>query len=138
MIVDASVVTAALLRSEGEGTWAREVLQEGGLSAPHHLPVEVCHTLRRGVASGAMTAGAAATAVADLLVLPIDLYPFEPVGERVWELRDTVTAYDAWYVALAEALDEPLATLDLRLSRATGPRCSFRVPVSGEEDASSG
>lgn len=129
MIVDASVVGAALLTPSGHGMWAREVLHEGGLSAPHHMPVEVCHTLRRGVASGGTTAGDAAAAMGDLLELPIDLYPFEPVAERVWELRGTVTAYDAWYVALAEALDAPLATLDLRLSRASGPRCSFVLPA---------
>ena len=64
----------------------------------------------------------------DLARLPIDLYPFEPVAQRVWELRDTVSAYDAWYVALAEALDVPLATLDTRLAKAPGPRCAFLVP----------
>ena len=49
-------------------------------------------------------------------------------ADRVWELRSTVTAYDAWYVALAETLDATLATLDEKLSRATGPRCAFVVP----------
>ena len=64
----------------------------------------------------------------DLVRLPIDLHPFEPVAERVWELRESVSAYDAWYVALAEALEVPLATLDVRLARAPGPRCSFVLP----------
>jgi predicted nucleic acid-binding protein len=51
----------------------------------------------------------------------------------VWELRQSVTAYDAWYVAVAESLDLPLVTVDLRLSRAPGPRCAFATPpvVSG-------
>ncbi len=63
-----------------------------------------------------------------LLELGVRLHPFEPFAERVWALRETVSAYDAWYVALAEALDAPLATLDVRLTQAPGPRCSFLVP----------
>jgi predicted nucleic acid-binding protein len=50
------------------------------------------------------------------------------VAERVWELRKNVSAYDAWYVALAELLRAPLATLDLRLTRESGPTCSFVTP----------
>jgi predicted nucleic acid-binding protein len=57
--------------------------------------------------------------------LRVDLFPYEVVAARVWELRHNMTAYDAWYVALAEALDSPLATLDARLARAAGPRCRF-------------
>lgn len=56
------------------------------------------------------------------------LVPFEPFAERVWELRRNVTSYDAWYVAVAEAFRLPLATLDRRLSRASGPSCRFRLP----------
>jgi predicted nucleic acid-binding protein len=64
-----------------------------------------------------------------LVELGVKLHPFEPFTARVWELRDTVGAYDAWYVALAEALDAPLATLDLRLASAPGPRCAFLTPA---------
>ena len=59
----------------------------------------------------------------------MQLYPFAPFAERVWSLRDNLTAYDAWYVALAEALDCPLATLDRKLGRASGPTCEFIIPV---------
>ena len=62
--------------------------------------------------------------------LSIECYPFEPFAERVWELRNTLTSYDAWYVAVAEALDLPLATLDARLARAPGPKCKFLLPSS--------
>jgi predicted nucleic acid-binding protein len=55
----------------------------------------------------------------------VDLFPYDPFADRVWELRQNVTAYDAWHVALAESLSAPLATLDGRLRRAVGPRCSF-------------
>ena len=54
--------------------------------------------------------------------------PFVPFASRVWQLRSNLTVYDAWYVALAEALDWPLITLDRRLSRAVGPRCEVIVP----------
>ena len=81
-----------------------------------------------GVASAELTADAASLAHADLLALRIELFPYAPFASRVWELRDNVTCYDAWYVALAETLDAPLATLDVRLSRATGPRCRFQLP----------
>ena len=62
---------------------------------------------------------------------PIDLLPFGPYAERIWELRSNLTPYDAWYVGCAEALAVPLATLDARLSRAPGPRCRFLLPDPG-------
>jgi predicted nucleic acid-binding protein len=55
--------------------------------------------------------------------------PFAPFAERVWELRRNITSYDAWYVAVAEAFDLPLATLDRRLSRASEPSCRFLTPA---------
>lgn len=78
--------------------------------------------------SGGITRLESTYAHSDLLDLGIELYPFRPFAERVWELRSNLTAYDAWYVALAEVLDWPLLTLDRRLSRATGPRCEIIVP----------
>jgi predicted nucleic acid-binding protein len=70
----------------------------------------------------------ATAAAQDLLSLAIVLLPFEPFAERVWRLRRNVTSYDAWYVAVAEAFDAPLATLDRRLRRATGVSCRFLIP----------
>jgi predicted nucleic acid-binding protein len=61
--------------------------------------------------------------------LAIDLFPFEPFADRIWQLRHNVTSYDAWYVALAEALKLPLATLDEPLSKSTGVICKFLTPV---------
>lgn len=131
VVVDGSLVVAALIDAGREGTWADGLLGSDALAAPHLMPVEVANILRRAVASGELTADAASMAHADLLALRIDLFPYGPFSLRVWELRDNVTCYDAWYVALAEALDAPLATLDVRLSRATGPRCRFRLPPRG-------
>ena len=71
----------------------------------------------------------AALAHEELLSLPISLFPYGVSAARVWELRMTVTASDAWYVALAETLGARLAPLDVRLSRASGPRCEFAVPL---------
>lgn len=65
---------------------------------------------------------------ADLAGLPVDRYPLAPFEERVWELRDQLSAYDAWYVALAETLDTELVTSDLRLRRAPSLRCVVVAP----------
>ncbi len=108
--------------------WAEDLVSREHLVAPHVLPVEVASTLRRGVASGGIDATVASLAHADLLRLRIDLVPYAAVGDRVWGLRGSVTAYDACYVAVAESLDAPLATLDRRLARAPGPRCAFLTP----------
>lgn len=128
LVVDASLVVAALVDGDADGTWAESELARAPLAAPHLLPVEVANILRRAVRSGAISKDVGAVAHADLLALPIELFPYEPVASRVWELRDSVTAYDAYYVALAELLDAPLATFDRKLARAPGTRCKFRVP----------
>ena len=94
MIVDASVVVAGVLADQRHDEWALEVLLRGRLAAPHLMPVEVTQKLRRDVIRGSVTARDADVAMDDLARLPIDLYPFEPVAQRVWELRDTVSAYD--------------------------------------------
>lgn len=80
------------------------------------------------VLAGRLGADVGALAHRDLVELPLTNFPFEPLADRVWELPPGVTAYDAAYVALAEALGAPLWTLDRRLAAAPGPRCSFRLP----------
>ena len=96
--------------------------------APHLLPVEVASALRRAQQSAAVSADVASLAHRDLLDLDIRLHAYAPLAARVWQLRSTVSSDDAWYVALAEALDAPLATLDRRLARAAGPDCRFITP----------
>jgi predicted nucleic acid-binding protein len=93
------------------------------------MPVEAANILRRAAIRGDTSHDIAALAHVDLLGLTVDLFPYEPFAARVWELRTSVTSYDAWYVALAEALDAPLATLDEKLARAPGPRCNFLLPT---------
>lgn len=92
------------------------------------MPVEVASSLRRAERLGQLSASVSAMAHGDLSELGIDLYPYEPFAERVWEMQHTISSYDAWYIAIAEALGAPLATLDLRLTRAKGPRCEFVTP----------
>lgn len=127
VVTDASVVTAALVEQEGLAHWANAIMA-ADTAAPHLMPTEVAHALRRHAAMGAITQQAASLAHADLQDLAIDLYPYAPFADRVWELRYAITPYDACYVALAEELDAPLATLDHRLARAPGPRCRFLLP----------
>lgn len=128
VVIDASVVVAALVRSDSVGTWADGVLAGEPLAAPHSMLVEVANVLRRGVANKQLPAEVATMAHQDLLRLPVDLFGYEPFAERVWQLRHNVTAYDGWYVAVAEALDAPVATLDERLAAAQGPTCAFLTP----------
>lgn len=127
LVVDSSVVVAALVDDDDVATWSEDVL-DGDVSAPHLMPVEVAHVLRRMEREGEIGPDVAALAHRDLLVLKVELFPYAALGERVRELRHTVTSYDAWYVALAEDLGVPLATLDGRLARAPGPRCAFVTP----------
>ncbi len=129
LVVDASVIVAALVDSGDDGAWAAGVIDGEVLAAPHHLPIEAANVLRRATLAGDLTANSASLAHADLLALRIELFPYAPLAERCWKLRENVTAYDAAYVALAEQLDAPLATLDQRLAAATGPRCSFITPA---------
>ena len=128
LVIDASVVVAALIDGSRDGAWAESMLLSDDLFAPALMPVETANILRRACLSGEVSDAAAAQAHADLLDLRVDLLPYGPFGPRVWELRSTLTAYDAWYVAVAETLESPLATLDRRMSNAPGPRCAFRVP----------
>lgn len=128
VIADASVLVAALIDSGPQGEWAEEVLASGELQAPALVHIAVAGTLRRLERARKLTTAEADAAYEDLLQLNLEPLPFEPFAPRIWELRRTITSYDAWYVAAAEALKLPLATLDTRLSRASGPRCRFLTP----------
>ncbi len=131
MVIDASVVVAAIVDSGETSRWAEHIIASGELAAPHLMLAEATNALRRAELAGEISPDAARLALRDLVDLRVGLYLFEPFADRVWELRHTVTAYDAWYVALAESLGAPLATLDSRLSRAAGTRCQFEIPDGG-------
>ena len=130
-VVDASLLVGSLTDAGKEGQWCRSALDRSELAAPELASAEATNLLRRMEQSGKIYRLESTSAHGDLLDLGIELYPFRPFARRVWELRANLTAYDAWYVALAEELDWPLLTLDRRLSRATGPRCEVVVPPAG-------
>ena len=78
-----------------------------------------------------ITTPEASAARDDLMLLDIDLFPFEPFADRIWDLRHNATSYDAWHLALAEALKLPRATLDEPLSKSNVVRCKFVTPRLG-------
>jgi predicted nucleic acid-binding protein len=131
VVVDASVLIAALVDTTPHGQWAEEVLAGGGLHAPELVRVEATNILRRLERAKTITLPEANAAHEDLTQLSLELFSFDPFADRVWELRHTITSYDAWYVAVAEALQLPLATLDERLSKAKGVACDFLTPRNG-------
>jgi predicted nucleic acid-binding protein len=127
-VIDASVLVAALVDSGARGEWSEAILADGSLHAPELARVEATNILRRLERAKQISTAEADGAYDDLMQLNLELYSFDPFGERVWELRHAVTCYDAWYVAVAESLGLPLATLDERLARASGPTCEFLTP----------
>lgn len=127
-VVDASVLAAALIDSGSDGRWAESIIGAGSLIAPELVLVETTNVLRRLERTRDISTPEATGAQRDLLRLDLELFPYAPFAERVWELRGNLTTYDAWYVALAEAFGCPLATLGGKLSRAAGVKCEFFTP----------
>ena len=130
VVIDSSVVVAALVDSSPGGAWAEHAIERETLYAPELLRAEVTNILRRLERAKQITTPEATAARDDLMQLDIELLPFDPFADRIWELRHTVTSYDAWYVAIAETFAFPLVTLDKRLVRASGPKCKFLTPGS--------
>lgn len=121
-------MAAALVDTGPVGRWAEGRLADDDLAAPHLMPAEAANVLRRAEIRGDVSPDIASIAYADLLAVSVELFSFEPFAARVWQLRANLTPYDAWYVALAETLNTRLATLDRRLSSATGPTCELETP----------
>ena len=132
VVLDASVLVATVLDTGPDGGWARSLIAERYLFAPQLAPVEAGNVLRRAELASEISSPEAMAAYRDIVGLQIELLRFDPFAERIWELRFNLTTYDAWYVACAETLAVPLATLDARLSQAPGPRCGFLLPDSGQ------
>jgi len=130
VVVDSSVIVTALIDTGPDGVWAEEVIDDQVLYAPELVRVAATNVLHRLERAEQITTAEANGAQEDLTQLEIELFPFEPFSERIWELRHTLTSYDAWYVAVAEELGYPLATLDRRLARTVGPKCKFLTPDS--------
>ncbi|MBK7973674.1 MAG: type II toxin-antitoxin system VapC family toxin [Deltaproteobacteria bacterium] len=130
IVLDASAAVELVLGSRRGVTVAARLRDPAvTLHAPHLLDLEVAQVLRRGERDGWLAPRRAAEALADLRDLDVIRYPHHALLARVWELRHNVTAYDAAYLALAEALDAPILSCDARLASAPGHRA--RVELVG-------
>ncbi len=123
IVLDASAALSGLLNAGP----ARESLAGERLHAPHLVDSEVASGLRRHVASHRIAADDGWTALDAWRRLGLTRYPMHGLLERVWELRENLSAYDAGYVALAESLGCSLVTADARISRSPGVRCPITV-----------
>lgn len=128
IVVDASALVEVLLGTPAGGRLAARLFAEDEtLHAPHLLDVEVAQVLRRYALAGELGASRGAEALEDLAEFPIARYPHQPFLPRIWELRRNVTAYDAAYLALAEALAAPLLTRDAKLASFAGHRARIEL-----------
>lgn len=127
IVVDASVLAPALADDDADGDRARERLRGEQLVAPELIDLEVVSTLRRAARAKRLGERRSAQALTDLAALPLRRVPHLPLLARAWELRNNLSAYDASYVALAEALDTVLVTADGRIERASGINCEIVV-----------
>lgn len=119
IVIDASAILEVLMRSSASGAIVGRIFRGGETwHAPHLLDLEVAQVLRRYVIAREIEAARGLTALEDLKDMPFTRYPHVPLLSRIWELRANFTAYDAAYLALAEALDCPLLTRDARLGSA--------------------
>ena len=128
IVVDASAVVEVLLQL-GAAERVMERLFDAGdsLHAPELLDIEVAQVLRRYARAGDISSARGAEAVRDLAELPLTRHEHGPLLDRVWQLRNNLTAYDATYVALAEGLDAVLVTRDAALARVPGARLRVEV-----------
>jgi len=128
IVADASVILEILLRTpDAEGISRRLFLQDETIAAPHLIDLEVAQVLRRYAASGEIDGERGREALLVFLDFPLIRYPHDVLLPRIWKLRDNVTAYDAAYLALAEALSAPFLTRDARLASAPGHRARVEL-----------
>jgi predicted nucleic acid-binding protein len=128
IVADASAVLDLLLRGPGVALIEERLLGDGEtIHAPHLIDLEIAQVLRRFAAAGELTNQRGREALVDFGGLPLTRYPHDVLLERIWALRGHLTAYDAAYIALAEALDAPLVTRDRRLARSSGHRATVEL-----------
>jgi predicted nucleic acid-binding protein len=123
--VDANAIVAMLVDGAELGSASRGLYAEHDLAAPDLLGYEVTSVLRKLCLLGAVTARVAEQALGELSLIRLSSVPHGDIAQRMWELRDNLSAYDAAYVSVAELFDVPLLTFDNRIRRAPGPRCEF-------------
>jgi predicted nucleic acid-binding protein len=126
IVVDASAALEMLIRTP-LGVRHTERIGREDVHAPHLIDVECLSVLRRLTFSGGLSIGTAEAALQGLREWRLERHELTPLLPRIWELRNSLCAYDAGYVALAEALEAPLLTCDARLSRAQGHRAKIEL-----------
>ena len=131
IVLDASAAIEWMLQTPKGAQIEARIFREPGesprLHAPHLLDVEVAQVLRRHVAKGLVSEARGQTALEDFLQIPLLRYPHDVLLPRVWELRKNLSAYDAVYVTLAEALEMSLLTCDANIAGAPGHRARVEV-----------
>jgi len=128
LVVDASCLAEVVLAGPDAEPVRGRLAGDPEAAAPHLVDAEVLGVVRRAHLRGELDGTAARQAIEDLESWPATRVDHRPLLERAWELRNSLSAPDALYVALAEALDATLLTLDRRLTRAGGTRCPIEVP----------
>ena len=128
LVVDASAIVTLLIDPGAAGEAVAARMRHATLLAPALMPFEVSNVLRRRRNAGMLSAAEADLAHAELVELPVELWPWQATATRVWELGANLSSYDASYVALAELINASLVTLDRRIARAPGLRCSVQTP----------
>jgi len=128
IVIDASALLELLLGTDrAEGVAARALAPDERLHAPHLLDVEIAQALRRLVQLKQITSSRAQQALDDYTAFVIERHTHQELLPRIWQLRDSVTAYDGTYVALSEALNAPLLTCDSKLARSHGHRAKIEI-----------
>ncbi len=127
-VCDASAVAALLLDSGPDGQWVTQTVESGEITAPALVTYETANVIRKHELAGQISPDQSAQAHADLLDLAIELWPYDLLAARAWELRLNLSIYDATYVALAEITDLTLVTLDKRLAKVSGTKCRIATP----------
>jgi predicted nucleic acid-binding protein len=127
VVCDASAVAALLLDAGPDGEWVTQAIGSAPISAPSLLPYETANVIRKLELAGRISSDQAAQGHADLLDLTVELWPYDLLAARAWELRQNLSVYDATYVALAETADLLLITLDARIAKAPGVSCQIAI-----------
>jgi predicted nucleic acid-binding protein len=123
--IDANALVALLVDDAELGSTSRGLYAQHDLVAPDLVPYEVTSVLRTLVRRGIVTERTAGMALLDFGLARLEAVVYADIGQRIWELRQNLSSYDAAYVAVAELYDVPLLTFDGRIRRSPGPRCEF-------------
>lgn len=129
LIVDASVLFEVVADTPAADGLRERLAADIDQAAPHLVDAEVLSVIQTRHRLGGLDGTAAAQAVDDLRTWPGERWSHRSLLDRAWEMRSNLRGYDALYVALAEALDATLLTLDQRIANAPGTRCLIEVPA---------